>query len=72
MKPWHFISEDGRLDLTLTPGYHRSNGLIFLKLIGMKSNQVFGKFNGSVLLDDGTRIEVKEMPAFAEKVYNCW
>ncbi|RHV87522.1 DUF2804 family protein [Lachnospiraceae bacterium OF09-33XD] len=38
----------------------------------MKSNQVFGKFNGSVLLDDGTRIEVKEMPAFAEKVYNCW
>ena len=72
MKPWHFISEDGRLDLTLEPVKYRSNGFIFMDLLGMRSNQVFGKFNGYVILDDGSRIEVKDIFAFAEKVHNRW
>jgi hypothetical protein len=31
---------------------------------------VFGRFSGTVVLDDGTKIEVKDMMCFAEKVHN--
>lgn len=72
MQPWHFMSDDGRLDITLTPKHHRNIGFMIPKIIGMKSNQLFGDFNGYAILDDGTKIDVKDMPAFAEKVYNCW
>lgn len=72
MKLWHFISEDGRLDLTMTPFYHHKTGMIFLGLIGMKSHQIHGVWNGTVTLDDGTVLTVKDMYAFCEKVHSRW
>lgn len=72
MEPWHFISTDGRLDLTMTPFYDNYSNLMPLNLFGMKTHQVHGKFNGKVTLDDGTVLEVKDMYAFCEKVYNKW
>ena len=72
MKPWHFISDDGRLDLVLTPSVRRSSGLVFLGLLGHRSEQVYGCFNGHVVLDDGTRLEIRDMFAFAERASNCW
>ena len=72
MAPWHFLSEDGRLDLTMTPFFDHRAGVIVLWLVGMKSHQLHGRFNGHVVLDDGRRIEIKDMYAFAEKVHNCW
>ena len=38
----------------------------------MLPHQVFGRFNGTAVLDDGTVIEVKDMIGFAEKVHNKW
>ena len=72
MKPWHFISEDGRLDLTMTPFYDHFSNIMVMNVFGMKSHQVHGLFNGTVTLDDGTVLEVKDMYAFCEKVYNKW
>lgn len=72
MKPWHFKSEFGRLDLIMTPTYVHESGLIFLNLVGMKSYQVHGRWNGFVVLDDGTKLEIKNMYAFCEKVRNKW
>ena len=72
MHPWHFLSRDGRLDLTLSPRYDHESGFIFLNLLGMKSHQLHGNFNGYVILDDGRRLEIKNMYAFAEKVHNRW
>ncbi|MCM1115144.1 MAG: DUF2804 domain-containing protein [Clostridium sp.] len=72
MKPWHFISDDGRLDLTMTPFYDNYSNMMPFNLLGMKSHQVHGLFNGYAVLDDGTRIEIKDMYAFCEKVYNKW
>ena len=34
--------------------------------------QVFGVFNGRAVLDDGTVLNVKDLPGFAEKVINKW
>ena len=40
--------------------------------LGCKVNQVFGVFNGRAVLDDGTVLNVKDLPGFAEKVINKW
>lgn len=72
MKSWHFISDDGRLDLTMIPFYDNYSNMMPLNIFGMKTHQVHGMWNGSVILDDGTRLEIKDMYAFCEKVYNKW
>ena len=43
-----------------------------VKLIKSDQHQVFGMFTGKAVLDDGTVIEVKDFPGFAEKVENKW
>ncbi|MDE5995900.1 MAG: DUF2804 domain-containing protein, partial [Eubacterium sp.] len=72
MEPWHFISEDGRLDLVMTPFYDNASNMMPLNLVGMDTHQVHGLWNGTVVLDDGTKLEIKDMYAFCEKVYNKW
>lgn len=72
MNDWHFISEDGRLDLVMTPFYDNYSNMMPLNVFGMKTHQVHGLFNGTVVLDDGEKLEVKDMYAFCEKVYNKW
>ena len=71
MDPWHFKSEDGRLDVTMTPFHNHKTGSISLGL-GMESNQVHGLWNGYAILDDGTKLEIKDMYAFCEYVQNRW
>lgn len=71
-KDWHFVSEDGRFDMTMTPFYDNFNNMMPLGLIGMKTHQLHGLWNGFAVLDDGTKLEIKDMYAFCEKVYNKW
>lgn len=71
MEPWHFVSEDGRFDMVMTPTFdHHSdtNALV----ARMHSHQVHGLWNGTVVLDDGTKLEIKDMYAFCEYVENRW
>ncbi len=71
MQPWRFVSEDGRFDLTMTPFYdhHSDTNALVLR---MHSHQVHGYWNGTVTLDDGTKLEIKDMYAFCEYVENRW
>lgn len=48
MNEWHFISEDGRLDLTMKPYYDHYTSLLPSSLFGMKTHQVhdFGQLKG--------------------------
>lgn len=71
MKPWTFTSDDGRLNLDFEPVIDRA-ALIDLKLICSDQHQVFGRFSGTVILDDGSPFEIKNLPGFAEKVANKW
>ena len=41
-------------------------------LIRSDQHQVFGRFSGEVILDDGTKLEIKDLTGFAEKVFNKW
>ena len=70
MNERHFISEDGRLDLTMKPYYDHYTNLLPLNLFGMKTHQVHGLWSGKVVLDDGTELNIKDMYAFCEKVHN--
>ena len=43
-----------------------------VKLLKSDQHQVFGRFTGRAVLDDGREIRVKDFLGFAEKVENKW
>jgi len=71
MRPWRFTDDDGRLDLTFIPFKDRTAqtnlGVIFSEV-----HQMFGRYNGQVLLDDGQVIEIKDLIGFAEEHQARW
>ncbi|MFK5884108.1 MAG: DUF2804 domain-containing protein [Candidatus Izemoplasma sp.] len=71
LKEWDIVSNDKRFNLTFTPFLDRIDK-ISLILIVSDQHQVFGKFNGYVVLDDGTKLQVKDLLGSAEVVHNRW
>ena len=69
MKPWKFSSSDGRFEMDFAPVLDRA-AKIDAKVIVSDQHQVFGRLNGTAILDDGTKLEVRDMLMFAEKVHN--
>ena len=39
-------------------------------IIESDQHQVFGRMSGNVILDDGTKLEIKDLMCFAEDVHN--
>ena len=71
MKPWTFTSSDGRFEMEFTPVIDR-NSFTSAVVIYSNQHQVFGKFNGKIILDDGKEVILKDYLGFAEKVINKW
>lgn len=71
MKEWNFISNDKRFNMVFTPLLDRFDKINIILLVS-EQHQVFGKFNGYVILDDGTKLEVKDLLGSAEVVHNRW
>ena len=71
MKPWHFVSEDGRFNMTMEP-FCDNHGDTNALVMRMNSHQVHGIWNGTAVLDDGTVLEIKDMYAVCEYVENRW
>lgn len=71
LSPWSFTSDDGRFEMDFVPVLDRAS-CTDVKLIKSDQHQVFGLFTGKAVLDDGTVIEIKDFPGFAEKVENKW
>lgn len=71
MRPWRFYSSDGRFEMEFIPALDRSS---FLSVGILKSvqHQIFGRYSGKAVLDDGTVLEVKDLLGFAERVDNRW
>jgi hypothetical protein len=69
--PWHFSSNDGRFEMTFEPVLDRIENIdvfVFRSIV----HQVFGRFTGTVILDDGEKLEVRDLMGFAEDVRNRW
>lgn len=71
MQPWCFTDDEKRLDLTFTPFKDRTArtnlGIIFSEV-----HQMFGRYNGHVILDDGSRLEIRDLIGFAEEHHARW
>jgi hypothetical protein len=71
MQPWNFTDDEDRLRLEFTPFKDRTAqtdlGLIFSQV-----HQMFGRYNGQVIADDGEVIEIKDLIGFAEEHQARW
>lgn len=71
MSTWLITDNEGRLDMTFTPILDRVDKTDAL-IISTDQHQVFGMFNGTATLDDGTVLNISNALGFAEKVKNKW
>lgn len=71
MQPWRFTDNQGRLDLTFTP-FRERIATTKLGLIDSEVHQMFGKYNGQVIQDDGRVMEVRDLVGFAEEHHARW
>jgi len=71
LKPWRFTSNDGRLEATMQPILDRCSKTSLL-VVKSAQHQVFGRFTGRAVLDDGSEVNFKDALGFAEYVVNRW
>jgi hypothetical protein len=71
MKPWRFTDREGRLDLVFTPFKERlartNLGVIFSEV-----HQMFGRYGGQAVTDEGERVQFKDLIGFAEEHHARW
>lgn len=71
LSPWVFTSNDKRFEMTMTPTFDNFTSTR-LGPVGNQCHQVFGMWNGTVVLDDGTELAIEDMLAFCEFSDNRW
>jgi len=71
LSPWNFSSNDGRFEMDFKPILDRTSNTKVL-VLESDQHQVFGHFTGSVILDNGIKLEITNLIGFAEKVMNRW
>ena len=71
LEEWTFTSNDNRINLTFTPIRERSDRAAVLFILS-DQHQVFGRFNGTVILDNGKELKIKDLLGSAEVVHNKW
>ncbi len=71
MKPWNFQDNQNRLSLEFVPFTERV-ATTNLAIIQSDVHQMFGRYSGNLVLDDGTRLEVKDLIGFAEEHHARW
>lgn len=70
-KEWKLKDNENRVDLTFTPLVDRY-GYFNYGIIKSDQHQVFGEFNGKLILDNKEIIVLEKQLGFAEKVDNKW
>ncbi len=71
MAPWRFTGGDGHFEMNFQPIMDRA-ALTSLAVLKSDQHQVFGRYTGRAILNDGRIITVKNLMGFAERVENKW
>lgn len=71
IKPWVFNDNEDRLDLIFTPFKDRF-AATHLLIIDSEVHQMFGRYAGKVVADDGEEIHIDGLIGFAEQHYARW
>lgn len=70
-KPWQMSSRDERLNLEFTPFFERV-AKTDLKVLSSEVHQMFGRYKGVVVLDNGHKLEVKDLIGWIEEHHAKW
>ncbi|HKJ26711.1 MAG TPA: DUF2804 domain-containing protein [Anaerolineales bacterium] len=71
MKPWQFADNEGRLTLEFTPFTERV-ATTNLAIITSEVHQMFGRYNGKLVTDEGETVEIADLIGFAEEHHARW
>ena len=71
MDPWKFTSEDDRFEMTLTPILYNPSKMNFV-IFNSKSTIVYGHYSGHIILDDDTKVHIKNLLGHAEAIRWRW
>ena len=71
MQPWHFKDNQGRLDIEFKPFKDRT-ATTNLGIIYSQVHQMFGKFSGFAIADDGEKVIIHDLIGFAEEHVAKW
>jgi hypothetical protein len=71
MKPWIFSDSQKRLELTFTPFTERV-AYTNLGIIVSEVHQLFGRYCGHAVTDDGETLKIKDLIGFAEDHHAKW
>jgi hypothetical protein len=71
MKPWKFRDNEERLDLDFIPFKDRF-AATKLVVIDSEVHQLFGRYAGKVVADDGEEIQLESLIGFAEEHHARW
>jgi hypothetical protein len=71
MKTWKFRDNQGRLELDFVPFLDRT-ARTDLKVIFSEVHQMFGRYHGQVVADDGEKIVIDGLIGFAEEHHARW
>ncbi len=71
MRPWKFEDDQGRLALEFVPFVERVARTNLL-IITSEVHQIFGRYSGRVLLDDGDELHLDGLIGFAEEHHARW
>jgi len=69
LKPWKITSSDGRFEMDFEPLIDRASETDF-KIIGSWQHQVFGYLTGTIILDNGEKLELDRFLCGVEVVRN--
>lgn len=69
MKPWTITSSDQRFEMVFVPTMDINVNLNAI-VLSTNQHQVYGKFTGNAILDDGSIVYVSDFLGFAERVEN--
>jgi hypothetical protein len=70
-QPWRMVAPDGRLDLTFTPFLERVAKTNLL-LIRSEVHQLFGRYGGTAVTDEGEIVQIDGLVGFAEEHHARW
>ena len=71
MQPWRFSDEEGRLELEFTPFKERL-ARTNLGVIYSEVHQMFGRYRGQAVSDDGEVVQIEDLTGFAEEHHARW
>ncbi len=70
-RPWHFIDDAGRLELTFTPFFERPS-IVNLGALKTEAHQMFGHYDGFVAPAKGRKIKIDRLIGWAEEHHARW